>query len=204
MAFRYAVNEAVGRIDGAAESVPVAIPHLHCAPVIIRRGVGQRHILFGVAAFAVLARPIGVGDHDDAMVDDSADHRDMAERESRAARENDDRAGARRIAAPIAPGGLTPPCPGVAINLDAGSGTRKGNALAYIIEQGWRGSGHRRWGEYQRKRNNDATHTCTQYWLHPRKNVSLQALCRVYHVEIGLFWRKRGARAIPYSAAAWP
>src|SRR4051812_716855 len=78
---RTAIDEARYWIGGAAEPLHVTIPHLHYAPVVAGRDVGEGHVLFGVAAYAVLARPVGVRDHHHARIDDPADDCDMAHRQ---------------------------------------------------------------------------------------------------------------------------
>ena len=95
----------------------------------------QRDVLLGVAAFAVLARPIGVGEHEDAALDDATDHRDMAERQARLFGESDDCADAGGVATLVRVLGLVPAGPGVAIDLDTRSRAREAEALTDIIEE---------------------------------------------------------------------
>src|SRR3546814_8531934 len=82
------------------------IPDADLAPVIARRDIVERHVLFGMAALAVDARPVGVRHHRDAGVDDPADHRDMAEAELGRFGEHDHRADAGCVAALVAILGL--------------------------------------------------------------------------------------------------
>ena len=76
-----------------------------------------------------------MGEHQHAAFDDAADDGDMAERQAAGAREHDDRADLRIVAADVAPLRLVPPCPGIAVDLDTGGGAGEGDALADIVEQ---------------------------------------------------------------------
>src|SRR3546814_13948614 len=105
------------------------IPDADLAPVIARRDIVERHVLFGMAALAVDARPVGVRHHRDAGVDDPADHRDMAEAELGRFGEHDHRADAGCVAALVAILGLAPPCPGVTVDLDTRGRARDPPAL---------------------------------------------------------------------------
>ena len=88
-----------------------------------------------MAALAVEARPVGVGEHQHAILDDAADHGDMAERQARLLRKGDHRADARAIAAIISSVGLIPPGPGIAVDLDSRGLARERDALADIVKQ---------------------------------------------------------------------
>ena len=110
---------------------------------------------------AVAARPVSVGEHDDAAFDDAVDHRDMAEPQLSALLEDDHRADARPVPAAIAAVRLIPPCPGIAVDLDSRRRPRKRHALADIVEQ--RRTRRRRTGQGeerggQRKRESDENH----------------------------------------------
>ena len=98
----------------------------------------------------------------------------MAERQARALREGEDGADPGHAAALVAALGLIPPGPGIAIDLDAGSGTRERHAFADIIEKGLRAGrrrGGQRGGEQHGKRDT-RTHTRDPYKVPPKRTVA--------------------------------
>src|SRR5204863_10128724 len=68
------------------------------------------------------------------LLDDPADHCNMAERQARTPRQGQDGTYPGHMAALVAALGLIPPGPGIAIDLDAGSGACKGRSEEHTSE----------------------------------------------------------------------
>ncbi len=109
------------------------VPDLHFGPVALRGDIDHRHVLFDLAALAVDDGPVGVGHLDDPIGEHLTDHCNVAEAHGPLGLEHQDSAGLGRRALGIAAGGLLPPRPGVAEDLDAGEHAREGGALPVVL-----------------------------------------------------------------------
>ena len=123
---RALIDEAVGRIDGRAQAVDRIVPDLDLGPVVGGRDVHDGDVLLHLAAAAA---PVGVGHAHDPVGQNVGNDGDMAAAHPAFGAEDQDRTGLGGLARAELLGGLTPPGPGVAEDVDAREHAGEGHAL---------------------------------------------------------------------------